>query len=357
MFANYITALYSIVGFLCVTEGIELIIIILRDMDHGHKEGVAPWPADWLRFMAAVSPFVVLFSILLSYFHSRVHLHEIYEGRSVWLHERALSILAMPPVCGIMAMEAMVQMYTLLVEEADQEPGSEFSDTKHVAMASFDTILYVGLVYLSWGLYQFGKLTTDLLAQVFTHSGLRDDNERQVFQRAQLSFSAVADVLWVGCGMFLLLVMAATGWTFVLWITQPPEDHWDSFDRWLRQYFFSVLTASAGAIYNMHKVEQTFGHLVQEWYPFLKFLQVKMLVFFSCWQLGIFKMIVEMKIIDIEDTRLKLFNAVVLTWECLFCVIINMFAWPAEEPWYQTYELTATRAEPDEKTLLLGKGS
>lgn len=356
MYFNYASALYSVLIFLWLTESIEFVIAVVRDIEISSRTGHTPWPADWLRVMAVICPFAVLITIVVVHFQSRQHIREIREGRSVWLHERTLSILAVPAVYGLMAMEAMVQMYNLSVEQDDKGSDADLGDTKHVAVASFDTILHVGLVFQAWGLYQFGQLTTELLRQAFTHTTLVDENERMVVQRAQLSFTAVADVMWVGCGLFLLLVLIASAWTFVMWICDIPLDNREHFDRWLRQFFFSVLTASAGAIYNIHKVEQAFGHLVKNWQPLLKFLQVKMLVFFSCWQLGLFKFIVNLEIVAITGVQLKLFNAALLTWECLLCALINVFGWHSSEMWYDTYEVANTpKAPPTEQTALLGR--
>jgi hypothetical protein len=95
------------------------------------------------------------------------------------------------------------------------------------------------------------------------------------------------------------------------------------------------LIASGAAVYNVHTIESTFGHLIDGYSPLLKFLSVKLLVFFAFWQLKVLLVLKSLGILQLPELQIKMLHAALLVFECFGSSVLHVKAWTATEIWYK----------------------
>ncbi|CAK0876582.1 unnamed protein product [Prorocentrum cordatum] len=95
------------------------------------------------------------------------------------------------------------------------------------------------------------------------------------------------------------------------------------------------LIASGAAVYNVHTIESTFGHLIEGYSPLLKFLSVKLLVFFAFWQLKVLLVLKTVGILRLPELQIKMLHAALLVFECFGSAVLHVKAWNATEVWYK----------------------
>lgn len=354
---NHFTLLYGLVTALYLFELVMFIITARKDFNASSKystvlqygssnataqsvamlHGEREWPIYWLRSMVLCVPVCVALVIFMAAFQSRKHMEEIRQDSAQMQHDRVINILAMPAVYAVVVMSGVARVYALAVDElivdGGSEPWPDWAESKAISLADYETCLYVGDLYEAWALYQFGKLTMELL-----QNALPDAEEagtspsRGPSQR--LSIQAIGQVLWVGTGIFIMVNLIQTGWVLYMWFFSYPSTHWLAFQDALIRFSYAGMVASAAAIYNVYIVESTFGHFIQGYAPFLKFLSVKILVFFTYWQAPFLAILRLIGIMHFTDVQMKLLQASLLVFECVFCAGLHIFAWGSQEPWF-----------------------
>lgn len=321
------------------------------DVVNGERE----WPIHWLRCMVACVPAVVLLIIVMAAMQSRQHLIEIRQDSAQMQHDRVINILAMPAVYCVVAMSGLVRVYALVVEELIVHEGhnvwTDWEEAKATSFAEYHTCVYVGDLYEAWALFQFSALTIELLQNALpeTLEAVEDSGPPAYGPSAispRLSVDAISSVMWLGTGLFIIVNIVQTGWSLYMWFFQNPAAHWAEFEFTLSRFSYAGMVASAAAIYNVHIIERTFGYFINGYAPFLKFLSVKILVFFAFWQGPVLVMLQSLFILPFTDVQLKLLQATLLVFECLLCACLHVLAWNSQEQWY---------AGVDEKTPLIGQ--
>jgi len=375
---NHFTLLYALLGALYLWQLVMFIITAHKDwstsrhfntqrhhnstnstMKYKYEymdfvDGEREWPIQWLRCLVVSVPAVVLLIIVMTALQSRQHLIEIRQDSAQMQHDRVINILAMPAVYCVVAMSGLVRVYALVVEELIVHEGhnvwTEWEVAKATSFAEYATCVYVGDLYEAWALFQFSALTIELLQNALPErqEALEDNGPSPFIGPSgispRLSMDAISSVMWLGTGLFIIVNMVQTGWSLYMWFFQNPADHWAEFEFTLSRFSYAGMVASAAAIYNVHIIERTFGYFIKGYSPFLKFLSVKILVFFAFWQGPCLVMLQSLSILPFTDVQLKLLQATLLVFECLLCACLHVFAWNAQEQWY---------AGVDEKTPLM----
>mmetsp|Transcript_13193 Transcript_13193/g.24370 ORF Transcript_13193/g.24370 Transcript_13193/m.24370 type:complete len:461 (+) Transcript_13193:122-1504(+) len=317
------------------------------------------WPVPYLRLLVLVCPLFFIFTFTLCVLQSRHHLKEIMNGCAVAQHDRALNIIALPAVYSVMCFSALARLYILVTEEvvAAQEGGpvEDFTVTQSLAFARYETCLHIGDLYEAWALYQFGKLTCELLESDFLKETTSSSSHGV---SAAEAVYAVSSVMWVGSWLFISVCLVQAGWTLFMWLFRPPQgDDAADYHEVLKQFYFAGMVASAAAIYNVHVVERTFGQYIPGYAPLLKFLSVKLLVFFAFWQGAVVWGLERAGVLNFTEVQSRVFQVALLMVECLLAAVVHWFAWDHKEVWYATIP-DEDRAKGDsESTALLAKRS
>lgn len=365
---NHFTLLYLLVTVLYLFELGQFINTARKDFrasaeystavyDRAHNKtlhgvvlvnGQREWPVYWLRVMVFCVPVVVPIIIVMTALQSKQHLQEIYQDSAQMQHDRVINILAMPAVYAVMAMSGLARIYDTvsqeLINEESAVPLPNWNEIQSTSFAEYATCLYVGDLYEAWALYQFGKLSIDLLKDILPDRPYEEDTSSSHRPLHGLSIQAVSSSLWLGTGLFVIVNLVQAGWALYMWFFSDPAAHFDTFNLTLSQFSFAGMVASGGAIYNVYIVESTFGHFIKGFSPYLKFLSVKILVFFTFWQGPCLVVMDAIGILHVTDVQLKLLQASLLVWECFFCACLHVIAWGSQEQWFPAV---------DEKTPLL----
>jgi len=368
---NHVTLLYILVGLLYLSELSFFAMAAMKDI-HSTREvstnsrqsatlveafgmdGEREWPIGWLRYMVLSVPAVVLLVILLSWHQNKQHLHEIRQDIAQWQHDRVISILALPMIYAVVTMAGMARVYELVVDESSRlqdgsraVTSSSWKQDKSLTLARWETCLYVGDLYEAWALFQFGKLTVELLQEHFPE----EQDSRNPFDgpSRRVSMQAISSVMWLGTGMFIAVNAVQTGWALYMWLFEDPAKDWEFFEFGLNRFSYAGLVASSAAIYNVHVVESTFGHYIDGYSPFTKFLSVKILVWFAFWQGPTLYALKYFHMLTLTDVQLRLFQSVLLVYECLFAACLHLIAWDVKEPWYARDNEKAPLMDSDKK--------
>lgn len=351
-YINYFTLLYILLSVLFVSEVVDFIYAVRHDFNTTKHDSDNGWPLMWLRILALGAPLAVGLCLLMCFLQSRQHVIEIRENRARMLHERAISILACPVVFAIMALAALANVYVPVVDEGSAKGDDHLEADEDVAVAAFETCLHTGDVYEAFALYQFGVLTVMLLERSFaprlpietakaasSSSGpAAITDEMGMAGQLAVSFNAVADVMWTGVFLFIAVAMMQSGWGIFLWVFKDLGNNWDEWEYSFDNFVYAGMIASAGAIYNVHAVEHTFGDFIEGYFAFLKFISVKLIVFFSFWQSGLIWFLMSSGICDLTTLQAKLLHATLLCYESVLVSVIHTFAWHVSEDWYCNFE-------------------
>mmetsp|Transcript_15061 Transcript_15061/g.34295 ORF Transcript_15061/g.34295 Transcript_15061/m.34295 type:complete len:468 (+) Transcript_15061:140-1543(+) len=315
------------------------------------------WPVPYLRLLVLVCPIFFILTLTLCVLQSRHHLKEIMNGCAVAQHDRALNIIALPAVYSVMCFSALARLYILVTEEviaAEEGGGAEdFTVTQSLAFARYETCLHIGDLYEAWALYQFGKLTCELLEGDFFKETTSSSSHGV---SAAEAVYAVSSVMWVGSWLFISVCLVQAGWTLFMWLFRPPQgDDAADYHELLKQFYFAGMVASAAAIYNVHVVERTFGQYIPGYAPLLKFLSVKLLVFFAFWQGAVVWCLEKAGILNFTEVQGRVFHVALLMIECFLASVVHWFAWDHREVWYATVPDEDRVKGDSESTALLGK--
>mmetsp|Transcript_20553 Transcript_20553/g.59520 ORF Transcript_20553/g.59520 Transcript_20553/m.59520 type:complete len:404 (-) Transcript_20553:21-1232(-) len=340
---SYISVFYLLVLCLLISEVVQASLGVnhfMRGNDHRAK----------VFGTALICCLPIMFLIMaMSWLLTRKHMDEMKAGMARMKHERAVHIIALPSVYGVMAVCSFVKLYdTLGSDTTEQDEG--------IALARYETCIYVADLYEAWALYQFGKLTLELLDETFEQrqalvssrgpgvrhqKATKEDRERnrRTWQQDStrdvvLSFTAVSSLAWLGTWLLVVVCLVQAGYSLWLWCFHDPQSKWIAMGADFHKFSYAGMVASGAAIYNVHTIEQTFGHLIAGYSPLLKFLSVKFLVFFAFWQTKILLLLRTIHILPLSIVEVKLLHSVLLVLECLASAIMHSWAWGAKEVWY-----------------------
>eukprot|EP00418_Pyrodinium_bahamense_P022633 CAMPEP_0179149174 /NCGR_PEP_ID=MMETSP0796-20121207/72248_1 /TAXON_ID=73915 /ORGANISM="Pyrodinium bahamense, Strain pbaha01" /LENGTH=424 /DNA_ID=CAMNT_0020849985 /DNA_START=10 /DNA_END=1281 /DNA_ORIENTATION=- len=337
-YLDYFVCLYLLMAGLLICEivqSVEAIVRIFHTDVARHEQAMAVVLVCCLPAMLA--------TLSLCWRLTRLHVGEIGKGLAPAKHERAVHIVSLPAVYALMAVCSFVKLYNIVGAEATPEEDA-------IAFARYETCLYVGDLYEAWALYQFGKLTLELLDETFeerqavlygestrerrpTLGGARvqRDSTRDVV----LSFTAVSSLAWLGTWLLVVVCLVQAGYSLWMWCFHDPVSNWSTVSGDFHKFSYAGMVASGAAIYNIHIIEQVFGHLMTGYSPLLKFLSVKVLVFFAFWQTKILMLLQTLHLLRMSERDIKLLHAVLLVWECLASAVMHAWAWGHDEPWYR----------------------
>lgn len=324
---NYCNVLYALLTGLLVSLLDSLVRAIVKEFRAPQKTNI-----PMLVILVAV-PLANIVTMVLSFKLTRAHINAMKEDDSISRHDRALQIIALPPVYGLMAMCALVKLYHQVTNDLAGE-------AQGIVIARYETCIFVGDLYEAWALYQFGTLTFELLDATFTERQLLMSPPGRTRTRGSrdvtLTFKAVSSLAWLGTWLFVVVCILQAGWSEWLWTFHDPAEDWTKYAAELKKFSYAGLIASGAAVYNVHTIESTFGHLIDGYSPLLKFLSVKLLVFFAFWQLKVLLVLKTLGILQLPELQIKMLHAALLVFECFGSAVLHVKAWNATEVWYKT---------------------
>lgn len=369
-----------------VTIGLALITVILAyDSFYFIQvatsiQGKKSWDSMpcWLRPVVLMCPILCLVTLIASSIQIFQHVERIHEGASVKQHDRAVQILLLPVVYGVMAMSSLTRMYNYVGLES-QPYAHDNQESLHRSLARSETCFWVGDLYESWALYQFSKMIMDVIdgkIRLLSESDVKE--EVAAAHGLRYSYRAVDKLAWLGIWSFLVVCIAESGWS--LWLlTFDTSMTAEGFDQSMSKFVVAGFLASGVAIYNVFVVEEEYGSKpsahdpndpdkldspLTSFHPRLKFFTVKILVTFAFVQRGIFKiwswcgtiMPPNMKkwvdkapflgeVMNMPAAQFEMFYAALIITECFLVCIAHYWAWNSEEDWYE--EASTKRDEED----------
>lgn len=361
-YANYCSLLLALL--LCLF-GYDIYMFFTAALSNTGKTAWQELPA-WLRPVILASPVISVFTYLMCGAQTVQHMERIRDDSAVKRHDRAVQIIMLPAVYAAMASTSLTRMYKTVIS-----PQTSADDTE-VQLLKSETCFWVGDLYEAWALYQFGKLTLELIESAIAKQGFSQREEERAAARAlMVAHTAVESLAWVGILSFLVVCVLQAG--FSLWILcfTPKENQVASFKLSMGQFAAAGYLASGAAIYNVYVVESTFHHFLEGYRPFLKFLTVKILVSFAFFQRGFFKFGIIIQdnlmpgvkdipvigeLLNMPPDRFELFYACLLSVECFLVALMHWWAWNVSEEWYDEADMDRAKFGADYSREVLAGG-
>mmetsp|Transcript_45776 Transcript_45776/g.82880 ORF Transcript_45776/g.82880 Transcript_45776/m.82880 type:complete len:393 (+) Transcript_45776:45-1223(+) len=333
---NYCTVLYYMMGVIYLMDLFLFVWAAARDFRDTPKDrpSTMGWPIIWLRTLVIVTPVVVLVILAFCFRQSMKHIDNISNSIAITAHDRALNIIALPAFYAVMTLSALVIVYSLVTQDAT-EKGYAWDMTQATAFGRYETCFYVADLYEAWALYQFGLLTIEQLEATVREK----EEERKKIDSSPgpsnvMHFEAMSSVILVGTYLFVVTTFLQSAVSLYMWFFTDTSAQWENYENTMSQFRYAGMVASAAAIYNVHVVESTFHEYLADYFPFTKFLSVKLLVFFAFWQKPVFLGLELIGIIRLTDVQVKLLQAALMVFECALGAAMHWWAWDPNEAWY-----------------------
>lgn len=351
-YTNYIAQLYVLLVCIMLYVGY---VFIWETYNGSSTQRLHELPG-WLHIMVICAPWATVATLFSGAYQSLGHIAFIRRDRAALKHDRAVMIIALPAVYSVMAMGALARVFQYFVNHSDGARGNlEFT------LRAAETCFWVGDLYEAWALYQFGKLTLELIGDSIARQQKSDSEEDKKNAGAlMVSHTAVENLAWLGILLFLIVCFLQSGWS--LYLLTFAQNRSDS----MNQFTAAGMVASAAAIWNVHVVESTFHEYLGSYNPLLKFITVKILVSFAFFQRGFFNCLeifnetlpgmvrsitrsvpVLGDILEMPDVEFEMFYASLLSMECLVVGLMHLWAWNASEEWYLREEAGNPFSEGD----------
>eukprot|EP00439_Symbiodinium_sp_Y106_P055474 s1058_g7.t1 len=177
------------------------------------------------------------------------HVNEIRRGSGTLKHDRAVQIIALPAVFGCTAMNALTKVFqgsagfdmedhlasSSLLQLASVHPSGNTTavDASQFYTAQVETCYQVGDLYEAWALYQFCKMTLEILKSSLEHIAKdrhKTDERRVVASGLLVAHKSLADIAYTGVIMFLVVCCAQAGWSLYLLTFTNPEENWADYN-------------------------------------------------------------------------------------------------------------------------------
>jgi len=367
-YANYGVLLYVLLLVILIYVIVQFLIDALGT--HGK--------ASWGKLPSYFHPAVLIaipvacVTYLVCVLQAASHVNKIRLNESAHMHDRVVQIVSLPAVYTVMALASLSRMFGVVAH------GLELSDTntpeyQHLSefnLQKSEASFWVGDLYESWALYQFSKLTMELLSAAFARLGTsRNEQERNTANGLLLAYPAVDSLAWLGVFGFLVVAIAHSGWS--LWLLTFATDDEDMFNSSQNVFYAAGTLASGAAIWNITIVEHTFSNYFEGYNPFLKFITVKILVSFAFFQRGAISVLKALQstlpgltsnlirkcpvigaLVNLPEDQFEIFYACLLIYECFLVALMHGWAWSPKEVWYkdslpgELRPLTAPKAAP-----------
>jgi len=119
-FLNYVSLLYLMLAAFAIYSLREFYTIVGGPVDANVRKGFGDvWSIEWLQPMVVAAPIAVCITIVLSWCQAEAHVFEIRKQIGRDKHDRAVQIIALPAVFGVMIMAALVPIVELTTGHAD----------------------------------------------------------------------------------------------------------------------------------------------------------------------------------------------------------------------------------------------
>eukprot|EP00419_Tripos_fusus_P074281 CAMPEP_0172889804 /NCGR_PEP_ID=MMETSP1075-20121228/139748_1 /TAXON_ID=2916 /ORGANISM="Ceratium fusus, Strain PA161109" /LENGTH=355 /DNA_ID=CAMNT_0013743941 /DNA_START=154 /DNA_END=1221 /DNA_ORIENTATION=+ len=309
-------------------------------------------PPAWLELFCVFSPLPLALAFAMCAVQTWQHVAQIKEGHAAKQHERVIMVVALPAIYGVMALNGLSQTWLALNLQSSDEHAAE------VARQRMETCFHVGDLYEAWVLYQFGKLTVELvrtsLAKLVTSA--KTAEQRGVAQGLLAAHVAVEAQMWLGTWMFVVVCVLQAGWACWMITFAASESH-AALANTNAQFDAAGVVASMAAIYNVHTVERTFNAYLADYSPFLKFISVKILVSIAFFQRGFFMFLKAFQqtlpsvlgrvlpsmpllrgIIALSDIQFEAFYDALIMYQVFIIAALHSCAWSSKEKWYGEYD-------------------
>jgi hypothetical protein len=359
-FINYTVSLYVLL-FVMLVYAISLYLELddwaaglwgyVATMGSGTAKSTGGGPIDgpsvsWLPPFCTGAVISVALTYVCSLLQAMQHLERIERGRAEMQHDRAIQVIAMPAVYGVMAVSALTEISQLVKSGGAKNPAM-----RRLALSKSEACFRVGDLYEAWVLFQFGRLTMSLiLSSIRKQENSIVDEERAKARGLLMAHEAVESLTWLGTWMFCLVCVFQSGWS--LWMLAFAKADAD-FERTNEQFAAAGMVASASAIWNVHVVESSYSEYLHNYSPYVKFFSVKVLVSLAFFQRGAFWSFqylrktlpgLEEKMLDgvplvgdilrLDEVEFELFFSALILYEIMFIAVLHLFAWGVDEQWY-----------------------
>jgi len=350
---NYVTIGMALITVILAYDSFYFIQVATSDLGRSSWDTMPAWLRPWIL----ACPAVCLVTLVASGIQTFTHVERIHEGSAdakiaLW-HDRAVQIILLPPIYGIMAMSSLTRMYAYIGSEAHPY-SSDNKESLHRSLSRSETCFWVGDLYEAWALYQFGWLVLDVLDQTII-AGEESPNieTKSAAHGLRRSYGAVKRLAWLGVFSFLVVCVAEAGWS--LWLlTFETSMTAKGFDQSMSKFVVAGFLASGVAIYNVFVVEEEYKDTMKSFHPRLKFFTVKILVTFAFMQRGIFKIWAWVgtlmphgmrkwvdktpflgDVMNMPAAQFEMFYAALIITECFLVCMMHYWAWHSEEDWYE----------------------